>query len=39
MHRDNRCVYMAHVCFYVRLSNCVGVSVSVCCVTGVDSVL
>ena len=23
--RDNRCVYMAHVCFYVCCSDCVGV--------------
>ena len=23
--RDNRCMYMAHVCFYVCCSNCVGV--------------
>ena len=32
---DNRCVYMAHVYFYVRCSDCVNV----CCVVGVrDSV-
>ena len=24
MPRDNRCVYMAHVCFYVCCSDCVG---------------
>ena len=23
MHRDNRCMYMAHVCFYVCCSDCV----------------
>ena len=27
MHRDNRCIYMAHVCFYVCCSDCVGMSV------------
>ena len=31
MHRDNRCMYMTHVCFYVCCSDCVGV----CCVAGV----
>ena len=25
MPRDNRCMYMAHVCFYVCCSDCVGV--------------
>ena len=25
--RDNRCMYMAHVCFYVCCSDCVGVCV------------
>ena len=35
MHRDNRCVYMAHVCFYVRCSDCVGVGGNVCCVAAV----
>ena len=25
MPRDNRCMYMAHVCFYVYCSDCVGV--------------
>ena len=25
MPRDNRCVYMAHVCFYVFCGDCVGV--------------
>ena len=29
---DNRCVYMAHVCFYVCCSDCVGVCRNVCCV-------
>ena len=24
MHRDNRCMYMAYVCFYVCCSDCVG---------------
>ena len=40
MPRDNRCVYMAHVCFYVRCSDCVGVCDNVCCVAAVvkDSV-
>ena len=30
--RDNRCMYMAHVCFYVCCSDCVGVCGNVCCV-------
>ena len=40
MPRDNRCVYMAHVCFYVCCSDCVGVCGNVCCVVAVvkDSV-
>ena len=25
MSRDNRCMYMVHVCFYVCCSDCVGV--------------
>ena len=29
MPRDNRCMYMVHVCFYVCYSECVG---DVCCV-------
>ena len=29
---DNRCMYMAHVCFYVRCSACVGVCWNICCV-------
>ena len=35
MLRDNRCVYMAHACFYVCCSDCVGVYGSVCCVAAV----
>ena len=40
MLRDNRCMYMAHVCFYVCCSDCVGVCGNVCCVAAVvkDSV-
>ena len=33
--RDNRCMYMAHVCFYVCCSDCVGVCGKVCCVATV----
>ena len=33
--RDNRCMYMAHVCFYVCCSDCVGVCGNVCCVAAV----
>ena len=33
--RDNRCVYMAHVCFYVCCSDCVGLCRTGCCVEGV----
>ena len=32
MPRDNRCVYMTHVCFNVCCSDCVGVWGNVCCV-------
>ena len=32
MPRDNRCMYMAYVCFYVCCSDCVGVCENVCCV-------
>ena len=32
---DNRSVYMAHVCFYVHCSDCVGVYGNVGCVVGV----
>ena len=38
MHRDNRYMYMAHVCFYVCCSDCVGVvgvCGDVCCVAAV----
>ena len=40
MHRDNRCGYMAHVCFYVHCSDCVVVCGKVCCVASIvkDSV-
>ena len=30
--RDNRCMYMAHVCFYVCCSDCLRVCGKVCCV-------
>ena len=33
--RDNRCMYMAHVCFDVCCSDCVGVCGNVCCVAAV----
>ena len=35
MPRDNRCMYMTHVCFYACCSDCVEVCGNVCCVTGV----
>ena len=35
MPRDNRCMYMAHVCFYVCCSDYVGVCGNVCCVAAV----
>ena len=35
MPRDNRCMYMAHVCFYVCCGDCVGVCGNVCCVAAV----
>ena len=35
MPRDNRCMYMVHVCFYVCCSYCVGVCGNVCCVAAV----
>ena len=35
MLRDNRCMYMTHVCFYVCCSDCVGVSGNVYCVAAV----
>ena len=38
--RDNICMYMAHVCFYVCCSDCVGVCGNVYCIAAVvkDSV-
>ena len=33
--RDNRCMYMTHVCFYVCCSDCMGVCGNVCCVAAV----
>ena len=33
--RDNICMYMAHVCFYLWCSDCVGICGNVCCVTAV----
>ena len=33
--RDNRYMYMAHVCFYVSCSDCVEVCGNVCCVAAV----
>ena len=35
MPRDNRCMYMTHVCFYVFCSDCVGICGNVCCVAAV----
>ena len=35
MPKDNRCMYMAHVCFYIFCSVCVGVCGNVCCVAAV----
>ena len=35
MPRDNRCMYMVHVCFYVCCSDGVGVCGIVCCVSAV----
>ena len=35
MHRDNKCMYIAHVCFYVCCIDCVG---SVGMFVGKDSV-
>ena len=34
MPRDNRCMYMAHVCF-ICCSDCVGVCENICCVAAV----
>ena len=33
--RVRRCMYMAHVCFYVCCSDCVGACGNVCCVAAV----
>ena len=35
MPKDNRYMYMAHVCFYVWCSDGVGVCGNVCCVAAV----
>ena len=35
MPRDNRCMHMTHVYFYVCCSDCVGVCGNVCCVAAV----
>ena len=35
MLRDNRCMNMEHVCFYVCCGDCVGVCGKVCCVAAV----
>ena len=35
MPRDNRCMYMAHVCFYVCCSDCARVCGNICCVAAV----
>ena len=34
-YRNNRCMYMAHFCFYVCCSDYVGVCGNVCCVAAV----
>ena len=31
----DRCMYMAHVCFYICGSDCVGVCGNVCCVVAI----
>ena len=36
-HRDNKCMYMSHVCFYVCCF-CVGVGGNICCVAAVVKV-
>ena len=40
MPRDNRCMYMVNVCFYISCRDCVEVCGNVCCVAAVikDSV-
>ena len=35
MHRENRYMYMARVCFYVWCSECAVVPGNVCCVAAV----
>ena len=35
MSRDNIGMHMAHVCFYVSCSDCVGVCGNVCCVSAI----
>ena len=35
MPRYNRCMCMAHVCFYVGCRDCVGVCGNICCVAAV----
>ena len=35
LHRDNTCMYMAHVCFYVCYGDCVGVCGNVSCVAAI----
>ena len=34
-NRDNRCMYMVHVCFYVWCSDSVWVCENVCCVVAI----
>ena len=36
--RDNRYMYMAHVCCYVCCCDCVGVSGNIVCVVGIVEV-
>ena len=35
MPRENRCMYIAHICFYICCSDCVGVCWNMCCVVAV----
>ena len=39
MPRDNRCIYMAHVCFYLCCSDCVGVCGNICCVAAIVKIV
>ena len=39
MPRDNIGIYMAHACFYVCCSDCVGVCGNVCCVSAVVKIV